>query len=171
MKVTFVGITKEKEYPKEIDLSGFDEIIIKTESPNVYTRYLEAQKTKNEVIYVQDDDALVDYRELFKSYNGQITNGITPHHQNYYKGTGITLVGWGCFFSKNMLNVFDRYIAKYGEDFHLKREADRIFTYLNQPHNSVIMPHTDLPQVERMSHDPRHYEYIQEVLKKLHLIS
>jgi hypothetical protein len=169
--VTAVLITKHKEYPKEIVLDGFGEIIIRTESPNVYTRYLEAEKAKNDIIYFQDDDAIIDYKELFKHYDGRLTNGITPHHYEAYKGSGATLVGWGCFFPKKMLKVFEKYIDKYGLDFHLMREADRIFTYLNQPHNTIIMPHQDLEQTpDRMSFEPNHYIWAREAIYKASLL-
>lgn len=167
MGITGVFITRYKEYPKEIDLSFFDEVIIKTESPNVYTRYLEAKKAKNDIIYVQDDDCIVDYRKLLNFYNGKITNVMTPHHLKYYEKSGITLVGWGCFFPKEMLNCFDKYISVYGEDSHLMREADRIFTYLNQPHNPILMPHQDINQVDRMSHQSDHYTSLWEAHAKL----
>lgn len=167
--VTAVLITKEKEYPKAIldRLQGFGEVIVVTESPNVYTRYLTAAKARYDIVYVQDDDCFVNYQEIFKKYNGQLTNTMTPHHFEAYKDTGATLVGWGCFFTKGMLKVFDKYIAQYGEDFHIFREADRIFTVLNQPHNTIIMPHEDLPQTaDRMSFEPMHYEYAKQAIQK-----
>jgi hypothetical protein len=170
MKITGVFITKEKEYPKEIDTSGFDEVIIKTESQHVYQRYLSAAEAKNDIIYVQDDDCILDWRELLKHYDGRLTNGITAHHKAAYEGTGITLVGWGCFFPKVMLGVFPQYIDRWGVDPMLLREADRVFTYLNQPHNTIIMPHEDIRQVERMSHEPLHYAYQRQVLRKLRTI-
>ena len=170
MKVTAILITKHKEYP--IKLEGFDEVIIVTECPNIYTRYLTAMKAKNEIIYVQDDDCIVDYEELFKHYDGRLTNSMTEHHLNQYKDSGVSLVGWGCFFPKSMLSVFDKYIAKYGpDDFHLKREADRIFTYMNQPHNSIVMPHQDLEQTpDRMSFEPKHYQWAREATVKCRII-
>ena len=173
-KITAVLITKHKEYPQVIldRLHGFDEVIIKTESPSVYTRYLEAQKAKNDIIYVQDDDCFVNYQELFSHYNGQLTNSMTPHHFQAYKDTGATLVGWGCFFPKSMLAVFQKYIDKYGQDFHLSREADRIFTVLNQPHNTKIMPHEDLLQSsDRMSFEPNHYIWAKEAIQKAKLLT
>lgn len=171
MQITFVGITRDSEYPKEIDTSWFDEVIIRTECPNIYTRYTEAEKAKNDIIYVQDDDCIVDYKEIWKHYNGQLTNGIIPHHQMYYKGTGVTLVGWGCFFPKNMLKNLNKYIDKYGKDGHLMREADRIFTYLNQPHNNVVMEHSDFKQqTGRMWNEENHWDSMREAMAKLHLI-
>lgn len=166
-KVTACLITKDKEYPKEIDTSWFDEVLIKTESPSVYERYLLAEKAKNDIIYVQDDDAIIDYKEIWKHYDGRLTNGVTVGHQNSYRGTMVTLVGWGCFFPKSMLKNFDKYINKYGIDSHLLREADRIFTYLNQPHNSTEQNHRDFrPQIGRMSNEGNHWNSMQEAIEK-----
>ena len=169
MKVTFVGITTEKEYPKGlVDFADFDEVLIKTESPSVYERYILASKARNDIVYVQDDDCIVDYKELFKHYNGQITNSMTINHQSHYEPLDMTMVGWGCFFPKIMLKNIGKYASVYGVDAHLLREADRIFTYLNKPFNTQIMEHQDLPQVNRMSTtDPQHYKYIPEVREKL----
>lgn len=165
--VTAVLITKHKEYPKEINLDGFGEVIIKTESPSVFERFLQAERASNDIIYVQDDDCIVDYKALWRYYDGTLTNTMTQHHFNAYKDIGATLVGWGCFFPKSMLSVFHKYIDKYGQDFHLFREADRIFTVLNQPHNTIIMPHEDLPQTPgRMSFEPMHYEWARQAIEK-----
>jgi hypothetical protein len=169
--ITGVFITTERDYPIEIDREFFDEVLIKTECPNILTRYLTAERAQNDIIYVQDDDVITDHKKLYQSYDGTLTNAITEHHLNFYKDSGITLVGWGCFFPKKMLEAIGTYIEKFGiDDVHLSRETDRIFTYLNQPHNSIVLPHEDVNQVRRMSHDPMHYQYIEEVLKKLKTI-
>lgn len=175
MKISCVLISREKEYPQKVldrlKTGFFDEIIIKTESPSVYQRYLAAKEAKFDVIYVQDDDCFVNYQELYNHYNGQITNVMTPHHQAQYETKGATLVGWGCFFPKTMLACFDKYIQTYGEDAHLLREADRIFTCLNQPFNVVIMSHEDLPQdPSRMSFESMHYSSADEAIAKAKLL-
>lgn len=169
--VTAVLITREKEYPKEIDKAAmaevFGEVMYRTESPSVYERYLGPAFAKNDIIYVQDDDCIVDYKELWKHYNGQLTNFITAQHEMFYRGTGATLVGWGCFFPKSMLSVFDKYIEKHGTDAHLLRDADRIFTVLNQPHNTIIGDHVDFaPQVGRMWNEPNHWSSMSEAIEK-----
>ena len=177
MNISCVLITREKQYPKlvldRLNIGFFDEIIIETECPSVYRRYeLVKERAKNDVIYVQDDDCLVNYKKLFDSYDGRITNTITEPFQRFYEPLDCTLVGWGCFFPKNMVNVFDKYIAKFGaNDPHLLREADRIFTYLNRPFNTVIMRHEDLAQGEDRMSSPKnvefHFKSAYEALEKV----
>ncbi len=171
-KISCVLITKEQLYPEiileRLDLGFFDEILIVAESSSVYKRYEAAKKAANDIIYVQDDDCLVNFQVLFSKYNGQLTNTMTKQFQEKYKDLECTLVGWGTFFPKSMLSVFDKYIEKYGpEDPHLLREADRIFTYLTRPWNTVIQPHEDLFQTnDRMGYQPEHYTSMNEALEK-----
>lgn len=172
-KISCVLITREPKYPElvldRLDLGFFDEILIHCDSPDIYRRYQAAARAKNEIIYVQDDDCFVNYQVLFRKYNGQLTNTMTEPFQRQYEPMGCTLVGWGCYFPKSMLGVFDKYIAKYGVDAHLLREADRIFTYLNRPHNVVIQPHENLGQAtekDRMCYEEGHYQSMAEALKK-----
>ncbi len=167
--VTAVLITRHAEYPKEIKLDGFGEVIIRTESPSVFERYLLAEKAKCDVIYFQDDDCIVDYKELYRLYDGRLTNYMTEHHYNAYKGTGATLVGWGCMFPKTMLASLGKYTEKYGIDAHLLREADRIFTVLNQPHNTIIGNHQDLDTSrgpDRMWKEENHWTSMEEAIVK-----
>jgi len=178
MKISCCLITKYSDYPKlvleRLTLGFFDEIIIKTESPSVYQRYLLAKQAKNDVIYIQDDDCLLNYQNLFKHYNGKLTNAMPKEFKEKYDAMGCTLVGWGCLFPKSMLSVFDKYINKYGEDEHLLREADRIFTYFNKPYNTLIQPHEDLFQDEgRMSSPDKlefHFKSANEALEKCKLL-
>lgn len=171
MKITAVLITKNKEYPPEIKLGNFfDEVLVTTECPSVYRRYEQAQRAKNSVIYVQDDDCIVDYEELWNHFHGEhLTNAITAHHQKVYKNTGITLVGWGCFFPKHLVD-FSRYTDKYGVDDLLLSQADRVFTYLNQPHVSVISDVKHLPTAtaaSRMHTQPDHLDNLRKIRERL----
>ena len=46
-------------------------------------------------------------------------------------------------------------------------EADRIFTYLAQPHNTIVMPvHERIRQV-RMCMEPDHYTKKNQIIKQL----
>lgn len=170
-KCTAVLITKLKEYPKEIldSLPPFDEVLIKTKCPSVLYRYELATQAKNDLIYVQDDDCLVDVEELYKLYDGRLTNFIKPWHFESYKGTGITLVGWGTFFPKKMLD-FSKYIEKYEIDDLLLSQADRVFTYLNQPHNTYKRDGRDLPSATdntRMSTQSDHWINLRNIQQQL----
>lgn len=162
MKISCCLITKKKEYPRiildRLETGFFDEILIKTESPSVYERYILAGQAKNDIIYVQDDDCFLNCQVLFSKYNGRITNSITDGFKKKYEDLGCTLVGWGAFFDKSMLDVFRKYMSVYGVDNHLLREADRIFTYLNKPFNTIVMPHEDLFQNEERMSSPQHKE-------------
>jgi len=166
MKITAVLITKEKEYPKEVLdslLGKFDEILIKTECPSILARYELAQQAKNEVIYLQDDDCLVDVDLLKTKYNGQLTNFISAGHQQFYAACGMTLIGWGALFPKSMLN-FSRYLDKFGVSPLFLREADRVFTYLNQPFNSIVIEIKHLPTASssgRMYTTNEHWETLK----------
>lgn len=171
IKATCVLITKEKEYPKEVldSLPEFDELIIETECPSVLRRYELAIHAKNDIIYVQDDDCLVDTKALFEKYNGQLTNFMSPHHKSWYEGTGITLVGWGTYFPKSMVD-FTTYLDKYPPDALLLREADRVFTYLNQPHNSIVKDINHLPTAtlgDRMSATGEHWDTLNQIKQRL----
>ncbi len=174
-KISCCLITRKKEYPSiimdRLTLGFFDEILVCTESPSVYQRYLLAKQAKNDVIYVQDDDCLVNYQSLYKKYDGNLTNTITEGFKNFYDPLGCTLVGWGCFFPRSFTDVFYKYIRKYGEDEHLLREADRIFSFLNKPFNSILMPHEDLFQDKtRMSLEPEHFPSAYEAIRKCGLL-
>lgn len=176
-KISCCLITKEKKYPslvmERLTLGFFDEILVCTESPSVYERYKLAEQAKNEIIYVQDDDALVNYQNLFKHFDGRLTNSITEGFKNYYEPLGCTLVGWGCYFPKSMLLAFYKYIDRYGGDNHLLREADRIFTYLNKPFNTILMPHEDLKNSSdenSMYREPEHFPSAYEALRKCALL-
>lgn len=99
-----------------------------------YGRYLGAFSGRNEVIYTQDDDCIVEdiasLYEMFEAQNGRcMVNGMKQERAHAYTGKD-SIVGWGAFFKRDWPNVLDRYIAKYGEDYIFYRETDRIFTTL-----------------------------------------
>jgi hypothetical protein len=176
IKASCVLITKEKQYPQIILNSlaeVFDEVLIQTQCQSVYKRYELALEAKNDLIFVQDDDCIADVDKIFKEYNGQITNAMTPHHYEYYKNMGITLVGWGAFFPKKMID-FGRYLEVYGTDALFMSQADRVFTYLNQPFNSIVMDIQHLPTAAgpgRMSTTSDHWEKLALIKERLYNIT
>lgn len=176
-KISCCLITRLQEYPKiimeRLTLGFFDEILVHTECPSVYERYKLAKQAKNEIVYVQDDDAMINYQVLFSKYDGRLTNTMTDQFQQFYEPLGCTLVGWGIYFNKSALSVFDKYIDRFGMDEHLYREADRIFTYLNKPFNTIIQPHEDLPRSNdntAMWKEPEHFPSAYEAIRKCSLL-
>ena len=179
-KITAILIEKGDTYPKivmeRLTLGFFDEIIVETNCPSIYRRYELAKQAKNSVCYFQDSDCLVNYQQLYKHFDGRLTNTMTLPFQQKYEQMGCTLVGWGCYIKKDMVdNAFVPYIEKYGiDDPHLLREADRIFTYRNKPFNTIIMPHEDLFQDENRMSSPAnvefHFQSANEALRKCSLL-
>lgn len=168
--VTAVLITKEKTYPKEVlaALPEFEEVIIETECPNIYRRYMLAKTARTPLVYVQDDDCTIDVEALFKHYNGLLTNAITNHHKRFYEGKGMTLIGFGAFFPKGMAD-FLTYLDKFGPDDLLLSQADRVFTYLNQPHHSIVMPIHNFSRATdstRMSTQPDHWTNLDRIVER-----
>lgn len=175
MIATAVLITREKEYPREVlkTLEGkFDEILIETECPSIHRRYELALKARNELVYVQDDDCTIDPEKLFKAYNGQITNALTSHHLERYKNKGITLIGFGAFFPKSMID-FSKYLDKFPADDLFLSQADRVFTYLNKPFNSQLITINHLPSATgpgRMSTSSDHWSNLERITWRLNTL-
>ena len=114
---------------------GFEDIIIARGERRMMNRYDAVKQAKNDIIYTQDDDCLIhNIPMLLEAYRKDrvIANIKLGHLQQYSQiGDGkIFLVGWGAIFHKDAVN-FERYLTKYPEDDITLREADRLFTWLN----------------------------------------
>lgn len=123
-------ITHLKSFPHLID-----EIIVwDNRKANMcgYGRYLGALQAKNNVIYTQDDDVIVNnIPELFNAYDGScIINNMKIAHLKIYKHINHTLPGWGMIFDKSWVTVLNKYILQYGIDDIFLRDTGRIFTGL-----------------------------------------
>lgn len=96
-----------------------------------YGRYLGAIKAKNDIIYTQDDDCIVNnIRSLIDKWDGKrIVNLLKPSHMSLYGNH--TMFGWGTLFDRRWVGCLDKYKDKWGEDYVFKRETDRIFSILN----------------------------------------
>ena len=165
IKVSAVLITREAEWPRDARVDfDFDEVLVGTKSPNVFRRFELAMTARNDVVYVQDDDCSIDIEQLWRKYDGRLTNAQTPEHQRVYGGTGMTLIGWGAFFPKRLID-FSRWIARYGKVDQM--ECDRIFTFLAQPHNTIVMPIRQFTRPVRMCNQPGHYQVRDRLLTML----
>lgn len=97
-----------------------------------YARYEQMRYARNDTIYIQDDDCIIeDITELYSHYNGtRLINGFKAERMHFYQGKD-TILGWGAFLDRNWTyGPMARYIETYGKDYLLMREADRIFTAL-----------------------------------------
>ncbi|MEP6925660.1 MAG: glycosyltransferase [Pyrinomonadaceae bacterium] len=112
-----------------------------------YGRFLCAKEARNNVIYVQDDDAIIkNVPELYHSFladNSRITHALSPQHfaqrdRTHYADSHLALLGWGAFFQKEWLRVLDDYLAIDGDSQLFRREADKFFSLLlAQSHNTL----------------------------------
>jgi glycosyltransferase involved in cell wall biosynthesis len=111
-----------------------------------FGRFQCSQQAKNSVIYVQDDDVIVqnvlDLYRSFKSDSSRITHTLAPYHyerrERYlYSGAHHALLGWGAFFRKEWLEVFQNYRG-LSDDLVFRRGADKIFTMLLQRRHNTL---------------------------------
>jgi hypothetical protein len=113
-----------------------------------YGRYLCAAEASNRIIYVQDDDAVNHdvgglYRE-FLADPSRITHALLPSHFNFasrqiYGSAQNALLGWGAFFQRDWISVFNDLSASALDDWLLPREADKVFTImLDRQHNPIL---------------------------------
>jgi hypothetical protein len=180
MAVSAVLITtgkRNKELGQVIaDISKYeyiDEILVSFDRAftGTYHRYLMAARAKNDWIYFQDDDCIVkNLEEIYdKRDQGRITLGMKEARWNIYRDSKVQLIGWGAFFHKDLIKVLDKYIEKYGTDQYLMREADRIFTYLNN--TKMVKVEVDDFDCATNSYalcvDPEHDKWKTETVERL----
>ncbi len=143
---------------KPLNLEGTKVRVINSDENRLcYGRFLCARQAKNEIIYVQDDDVIVEnIPSLFQAFlddpSGVVHALNTNHYQQRHKyvhfyGQG-ALVGWGAFFKKTWLNVLDEFLSENPANYLFHREADQLFTILTG------LPHRPLPaSIQLLSHN------------------
>jgi hypothetical protein len=138
----------------------------------MYARYMAVASCKHDIIYVQDDDCIVDARSLVQQYQmGTVTCNMPVEKREEYNriAPGISLVGWGAVFHRARLKAFDSYIEKFPADDLFYREADRVFTYLNSI-VEVDVPFRHLPHAynkNRMGAQPEHLSSLAKIQERL----
>ena len=130
--------------------SIIDEILIfdnRTINLCGYWRYFGALNAKNDIIYVQDDDVIVNnIPELFDTYinlknqnNEQVVNNITKSGAKRYNSYNQTLMGWGSLYPKSSIGILNNYILHYGIDKLFLRDISRIYTGLINQWTNIIV--------------------------------
>lgn len=171
MKVSAVLITREPAWPAEAyprlpSFTEFDEVLVETNCPGIHRRFELAAAARNDVVYVQDDDVDVDVVDLLVHYDGRLTNVMDERQIPIYAESGATLIGWGALFPKRLID-FSRWRACFGDEPIPSREYDRVFTYLAQPHNTIVRPIRMLRRSVAMSSDGLHYQSRDRIFEKL----
>lgn len=185
MRVTAVVVTKgDRDISSVTDtLKQFDELIIwdNTKTPidlKIYGRYAGAFCARNEFVYIQDDDCIVDSSELTGQFQrecqstGKILCNFPSDRRRDYQGTGISLLGWGTIFSKRFLSSFDKYLSVFPQDELFLRECDRVFSFLNRRSivysSCEVLTHLSSAYgFDRMGKEPRHQADLREILQRL----
>ena len=142
-----------------------DEIIIVRGHGGVLERWEAAKRAKHDVIYVQDDDCVVDYAAVVTAYDpAMVTCNMLASHRSDYPD-GIALVGWGSVFHRSKLKAFDG----FGLDELFMREADRVFTAMNDV-KLIDLGVTHLPHAygaDRMGREARHGDDLKEIRRRI----
>lgn len=138
----------------------------------VLGRFVAAAKAHNDVVYVQDDDCIVDTEALVALYQpGEVLVNMPINRRAEYRGTGISLIGWGCIFPLVAMQVIERYTQAFECDELLMRECDRVFTFLNRGIvRQVAVPFRQLAYahgVDRMGKEARHRADFVEIRGRL----
>lgn len=159
-------------------LEPFGEVVVwnNSEEPQdekVYGRYIAAGvRASSELIYVQDDDCLIDPLALLEQWADQekVLCNMKPGHlaAAYYQWR-IKLVGFGAFFNTDRIFKLEDYLDHYPNDDLFKIECDRVFTALNECETAVV-PVEDLRYAsdsDRLWKLPDHGDRMREIEKRL----
>lgn len=148
-----------------IDGIDVDEIIIRRGNGGVWERWEAAMGARNDIVYTQDDDCVVDSAAVIAAYEpGRVTCNM-PAWKRYEYPDGIALVGWGAVFDRSAVEL----LFRWERDEVFRRECDRVFTGMNQL-KLIDVPFTNLPYAEgkdRMGAERRHGDDLREIRRRI----
>jgi hypothetical protein len=161
-----------------LDSLPFEDVVVwdnarRERNLGVYGRYAAIAEAKNDVIYAQDDDCVLeDFDALLAEYvSGSITANMPADHAA--GGTDYSdsaLIGWGSLFARHLpFAAFERYAVKYPIDddvFH--RTCDVVFSVLT-PHKRCDIGFEHLPHAyadNKMYRQSGNYQERLEVLRR-----
>ena len=162
----------------DVDLTGilaslpFDDVVVwdnsQREDLATYGRYAGIAEAKHDLIYVQDDDVILEpisFEALVAVATGKgvppdaplptmlpllsqpdITANMPARFRPHYPDSG--LVGFGAIFPRDLpARTFDRWHAFYpeGDEALFRRRCDRVFTLLTPPLTLLDLPYEELP--------------------------
>jgi hypothetical protein len=122
------------------------EVLYFSNDENVGTlgRFYAASHARNETIYTQDDDIIVNQvPELlakFELHRSKITAGLAPRHLELEVSRNKEpwlAIGWGSVHLKSWFDCIAPWIERYGIDDLLKSKFDRIYTTMFGEHDPI----------------------------------
>lgn len=184
MKVSAVVVSRMDHPLGEVldsILPHVEELIVVRGHDGVRERWEAAARASGDVLYTQDDDAVVNVGAILgQFFPGAVVCNMPPDHRKDYPD-GIALVGWGCVCQKkNIDQAFSEYYRRAwadmweecGSDAIFRRECDRVFTGLS-PLKLIDVPVRHLPQAhgnDRMGREARHGADLQEIRRRIYAI-
>ena len=153
---------------------GFEDIILAEGSKRMYNRYEAVWGAKNEVIYTQDDDCIIsNIKELLGAYRpDRITANSKMERMLWYEDLyagRVCLVGYGAIFHRDLVKNMNKYLDEHGEDHLFYREADRVFTWLNE--KKIIVADKSIKDFPAafggLSFEPDHWKSMDVMIRRL----
>lgn len=154
----------------------------------VWERWLAVAQARQHVVYVQDDDAIVDVPAVMAEYEPGLVTCNMPMDRRVDYPDGIALVGWGAVFHRGKPAlcpiVFADYLRwwwrnaglhNYGTidaDPIFRSECDRVFTGLSKL-KLIDVPFTHLPEAfgtDRMGRRECHGAYTKEIRRRIYAV-
>lgn len=161
---------------KHLEDFGFEDIIIAEDDERMLmTRYDATEIAKNDIIYTQDDDCIVNnIQEIIDNYEpNTIVANSKIERINYYqrKCDGkICLVGYGAIFDRKLCDNMVEYFQRFGTDELSLREADRIFTWFNRK-KLVIADIDEYPSsMNGLSNKDGHEQILDIIIGRLKMV-
>ena len=160
-----------------------EELIVVRGHDGVWERWEAVSRCKCDVIYTQDDDAVINVPAVLAAYQpGLVTCNMPKDHRPDYPDD-IALVGWGAVFDREMVwggnaeekwwtGAFGRYMDGGYDDPVFRRECDRVFTGLS-PLKLIDVGKIDLPHAhgaDRMGREARHGTDLAEIRRRIYAI-
>ncbi|HKZ39134.1 MAG TPA: glycosyltransferase [Chryseolinea sp.] len=166
---------------ERLDIRGDKvKIIASKENTICYGRFLCAKEARNEIIYFQDDDVIVEnVRELYHEFlkdSSRITHRLSTNHYKirdkyrFFSGN-IAFLGWGSFVKKSWISVLDDYLKENQDDYLFRREADKVFTLISRRQNNTLpagirlLENDSTPGIA-LYLETQHYFYAAQAIRK-----
>lgn len=153
-------------------LQAFDDVVVwdnsERENLKVYGRYAALAEAKHSLIYTQDDDCILDPRQVLEHYEpGKVVCNMPAAKREEYQTLApkAGLVGWGSCFDRELAGALDLYLERFEKDDLFLRECDRVFTSLNMLKFADV-PYKNLPCAyfaSRMGNERRHLADLREI--------